>query len=44
MDVKSKAQAMLRLTQECEELKKRMSSNSTDILLNTEKIPLLFCF
>ncbi len=36
MDVKSKARAMLRLTQECEELKKLMSSNSTDILLNTE--------
>uniref|UniRef100_A0A8C1BJW2 Heat shock protein family H (Hsp110) member 1 n=1 Tax=Cyprinus carpio carpio TaxID=630221 RepID=A0A8C1BJW2_CYPCA len=36
MDVKSKARAMLRLTQECEKLKKLMSSNSTDILLNIE--------
>uniref|UniRef100_A0A671KYM6 Heat shock 105/110 protein 1 n=1 Tax=Sinocyclocheilus anshuiensis TaxID=1608454 RepID=A0A671KYM6_9TELE len=33
---KSKARAMLRLTQECEKLKKLMSSNSTDILLNIE--------
>lgn len=36
MDVRSKARAMLRLTQECEKLKKLMSSNSTDILLNIE--------
>ncbi|XP_051719032.1 heat shock protein 105 kDa isoform X2 [Ctenopharyngodon idella] len=36
MDVKSKARALLRLTQECEKLKKLMSSNSTDISLNIE--------
>lgn len=36
VDAKSKARAMLRLTQECEKLKKLMSSNSTDILLNIE--------
>ncbi|XDV32099.1 hypothetical protein PO909_002988 [Leuciscus waleckii] len=34
MDVKSKAQALLRLTQKCQKLKKPMSSNSTDISLN----------
>ncbi|XP_067306558.1 heat shock protein 105 kDa isoform X1 [Pseudorasbora parva] len=36
MDVKSKDRALLRLTQECEKLKKLMSSNSTDISLNIE--------
>ncbi|KAL1260968.1 hypothetical protein QQF64_008795 [Cirrhinus molitorella] len=36
MDVKSKARAVLRLTQECEKLRKLMSSNSTDIFLNIE--------
>ncbi|KAI7801016.1 putative heat shock protein 105 kDa, partial [Triplophysa rosa] len=35
LDVKSRVRA-LRLTQECEKLKKRMSSNSTDIPLNIE--------
>lgn len=34
MGVKSKAQALLRLTQKCQKLKKSMSSNSTDISLN----------
>ncbi|XP_051521103.1 heat shock protein 105 kDa isoform X2 [Myxocyprinus asiaticus] len=36
LDVKSKVRALLRLTQECEKLKKLMSSNSTDIPLNIE--------
>lgn len=36
MDVKSKSRALLRLTQECEKLKKLMSSNSMDISLNIE--------
>nr|XP_005157776.1 heat shock protein 105 kDa isoform X2 [Danio rerio] len=36
MDVKSKTRALLRLTQECEKLKKLMSSNSTELSLNIE--------
>lgn len=36
LDVKSKIRALLRLYQECEKLKKLMSSNSTDIPLNIE--------
>ncbi|XP_061072989.1 heat shock protein 105 kDa [Conger conger] len=36
LDVKSRARALLRLRQECEKLKKLMSSNSTDIPLNIE--------
>ncbi|XP_018410985.1 PREDICTED: heat shock protein 105 kDa isoform X1 [Nanorana parkeri] len=36
LDVKSKIRALLRLSQECEKLKKLMSSNSTDIPLNIE--------
>ncbi|KAM9320926.1 heat shock protein 105 kDa [Gastrophryne carolinensis] len=36
LDVKSKIRALLRLQQECEKLKKLMSSNSTDIPLNIE--------
>ncbi|XP_068123135.1 heat shock protein 105 kDa [Hyperolius riggenbachi] len=36
LDVKSKIRAVLRLYQECEKLKKLMSSNSTDLPLNIE--------
>lgn len=36
LDPKSKVRALLRLYQECEKLKKLMSSNSTDIPLNIE--------
>ncbi|XP_058526880.1 heat shock protein 105 kDa isoform X3 [Ochotona princeps] len=36
LDAKSKIRALLRLYQECEKLKKLMSSNSTDIPLNIE--------
>uniref|UniRef100_A0A670Y702 Heat shock protein 105 kDa n=1 Tax=Pseudonaja textilis TaxID=8673 RepID=A0A670Y702_PSETE len=36
LDPKSKIRALLRLYQECEKLKKLMSSNSTDIPLNIE--------
>ncbi|XP_044140766.1 heat shock protein 105 kDa [Bufo gargarizans] len=36
LDVKSKIRALLRLYQECEKLKKLMSSNSTDLPLNIE--------
>uniref|UniRef100_A0AAR2IU47 Heat shock protein 4 like n=1 Tax=Pygocentrus nattereri TaxID=42514 RepID=A0AAR2IU47_PYGNA len=36
LDVKSRVRALLRLQQECEKLKKLMSSNSTDIPLNIE--------
>nr|XP_055052842.1 heat shock protein 105 kDa isoform X1 [Misgurnus anguillicaudatus] len=36
LDVKSRVRALLRLTQECEKLKKLMSSNATDIPLNIE--------
>ncbi|XP_053312346.1 heat shock protein 105 kDa [Spea bombifrons] len=36
LDVKSKVRALLRLYQECEKLKKLMSSNSTDLPLNIE--------
>ncbi|XP_075707806.1 heat shock protein 105 kDa [Rhinoderma darwinii] len=36
LDVKSKIRALLRLHQECEKLKKLMSSNSTDLPLNIE--------
>ncbi|KAM4795059.1 heat shock protein 105 kDa [Rhinophrynus dorsalis] len=36
LDVKSKIRALLRLCQECEKLKKLMSSNSTDLPLNIE--------
>ncbi|XP_064158394.1 heat shock protein 105 kDa [Anguilla rostrata] len=36
LDVKSRARALLRLQQECEKLKKLMSSNSTDLPLNIE--------
>uniref|UniRef100_A0A674IKU0 Heat shock protein 105 kDa n=1 Tax=Terrapene triunguis TaxID=2587831 RepID=A0A674IKU0_9SAUR len=36
LDPKSKIRALLRLHQECEKLKKLMSSNSTDIPLNIE--------
>ncbi|XP_075448268.1 heat shock protein 105 kDa isoform X2 [Ascaphus truei] len=36
LDVKTKIRALLRLHQECEKLKKRMSSNSTDLPLNIE--------
>ncbi|KAM4045829.1 heat shock protein 105 kDa [Anomaloglossus baeobatrachus] len=36
LDVKSKIRAVLRLFQECEKLKKLMSSNSTDLPLNIE--------
>ncbi|MBN3325382.1 HS105 protein, partial [Atractosteus spatula] len=36
LDVKSRVRALLRLHQECEKLKKLMSSNSTDIPLNIE--------
>uniref|UniRef100_A0A8C8SMC6 Heat shock protein 105 kDa n=1 Tax=Pelusios castaneus TaxID=367368 RepID=A0A8C8SMC6_9SAUR len=36
LDSKSKIRALLRLYQECEKLKKLMSSNSTDIPLNIE--------
>ncbi|KAG8452841.1 hypothetical protein GDO86_004580 [Hymenochirus boettgeri] len=36
LDVKSKVRAVLRLFQECEKLKKLMSSNSTDLPLNIE--------
>ncbi|KAM4859791.1 heat shock protein 105 kDa isoform 2-T2 [Thomomys bottae] len=36
LDAKSKIRALLRLYQECEKLKKLMSSNSTDLPLNIE--------
>lgn len=36
LDTKSKIRALLRLYQECEKLKKLMSSNSTDLPLNIE--------
>nr|XP_048274998.1 heat shock protein 105 kDa isoform X2 [Myodes glareolus] len=36
LDAKSKIRALLRLHQECEKLKKLMSSNSTDLPLNIE--------
>lgn len=36
LDAKSKIRALLRLYQECEKLKKVMSSNSTDLPLNIE--------
>lgn len=36
LDAKSKIRALLRLSQECEKLKKLMSSNSTDLPLNIE--------
>lgn len=36
LDPKAKVRALLRLYQECEKLKKLMSSNSTDIPLNIE--------
>ncbi|KAJ8404725.1 hypothetical protein AAFF_G00335880 [Aldrovandia affinis] len=36
LDVRSRIRALLRLRQECEKLKKLMSSNSTDIPLNIE--------
>lgn len=36
LDVKYRVRALLRLVQECEKLKKLMSSNSTDIPLNIE--------
>lgn len=36
LDPKPKVRALLRLYQECEKLKKLMSSNSTDIPLNIE--------
>ncbi|KAJ8368501.1 hypothetical protein SKAU_G00085290 [Synaphobranchus kaupii] len=36
LDVKSRIRALLRLQQDCEKLKKLMSSNSTDIPLNIE--------
>ncbi|XP_032352235.1 heat shock protein 105 kDa isoform X3 [Camelus ferus] len=36
LDAKSKIRALLRLCQECEKLKKLMSSNSTDLPLNIE--------
>lgn len=36
LDPKSKIRAILRLNQECEKLKKLMSSNSTDIPFNIE--------
>lgn len=36
LDAKSKVRALLRLHQECEKLKKLMSSNSTDLPLSIE--------
>ncbi|XP_022108036.1 97 kDa heat shock protein-like isoform X2 [Acanthaster planci] len=38
IDVKSSPRAYLRLTQECEKLKKQMSTNATDLPMNIESI------
>lgn len=38
MDVKSKARALLRLTQECQKLKKPLSSNSHRVMWENEQV------